>query len=161
LIRNLRSGRPAVWVDEVYEVNSQWSLAARSRTRLIDMIAVASAFVVAGAVIAATPADGSAAEESASAASSAGAARVMLEPAVADAAAPDRKSLVLPSGETAMFVVGCVLVGLGAVLRQRDGSSGTGSAGPVRTVERTAAASRGAGAGGVRRGGSRGSRDAR
>jgi hypothetical protein len=125
------------------------------------VIAVASAFVVAGAVIAATPADGSAAEESAGTASSAGAARVMLEPAVADGARPGRKSLVLPSGETAMFVVGCVLVGLGAVLRQREGSSGAGPAGPSRTVEGSGAASRGAGASGVRRGGSRGSRDAR
>jgi hypothetical protein len=103
-----------------------WLPTSAWRANLIEAIAVVAAVAVVGAVIAATPADGAAVRRS----TSTEPAIVADRPAVrapASSPGPDR---FLPSGETAMLVVGCVLMGLGAVLRRReapDDGEGIGS----------------------------------
>jgi hypothetical protein len=114
-------------------VNSKRLLAAASRTKVLDTIAVVSAFVVAGAVIAATPADVPVASGPAMAAMPAIASNDAPAPASAN---PPVSRRFDPSGKTAMLVVGGVLVGFGALLRRSEGVSANAT-GPARPGRRT------------------------
>jgi hypothetical protein len=107
-----------VTVKGILLVKRMWLPTSAWRATLLEAVAVVAAVVVVGAVIAATPADGAAVRRSTISAP----ADRPAAGAPASSPAPDR---FFPSGETAMLVVGCVLMGLGAVLRRREAPDDT------------------------------------